>query len=252
VDFRRIFHVNEISIFGAKMTVEHMVVDLLADKTPAKARDLMLGWAQRRNASWADAAREAESRAASGGHLPQIRGQLRFHLGEAALGEAARSAGAGVIPFRTTPPGGIFMVARVGRFALVNLSVRYPGVMPRRSLTRKMLSQANDAIDPQRRLDLGDEKRVVTELAYFGCLAAVPSGADPTAPAVLALGVPNAGLTNWLAWIPSHRLHAYLQERTDGSGKGADGERSSGSIPDNAFPKFRLPKKDESQNDGEP
>jgi hypothetical protein len=232
------------------MTVEQVVVDLLADKAPTKARDLMLAWAEYRNASWADAAREAESRAASEGHLRQIRGQLRYHRGEQSLAEAAQSAGAGVIPFRTTPPGGVFIVARIGRFALVNISVRYPGLMLRCSVTRKMLSQANEAIDPQHRLDLGDERRVVTELAYFGCLAAVPSIADPTTPAVLALGVPNAALTHWLAWIPSHRLHAYLQERADGRDKG--GGESRGFIPDKAFPQFRLPKSDESKDDGKP
>jgi hypothetical protein len=229
------------------MTIEQVVVDILADKIPARARDLMLSWVERRSASWADAAREAEARAASGGHLPQLRGQLRYHLGEASLSEAARSAGAGVIPFRTVPPGGVFTVARIGRFALVNLSVRYPGLMPRRSVTRKMLSQANEAIDPQRRLDLGDEERVVTELAYFGCLVAVPSIADPASPAVLALGVPNAALTAWLAWIPSHRLHAYLQERVDAGGEAT--ESAGGSIPDKAFPKFRLPRSDESEDD---
>jgi hypothetical protein len=92
---------------------------------------------------------------------------------------------------------------------------------------------------------------MVTELAYFGCLVAVPSCNDPSAPATLALGVPNPPLTSWLAWIPSHRLHGLLQERVDGTIKGADGRssRSEGLIPDNAFPTFRLPSRKESEED---
>jgi hypothetical protein len=210
------------------MTVEHVIVDLLADRAPTRARDLMLYWGERRSASWVDAAREAADRAASGGHLPQIRGQLRYHLGEAALTEAARSAGVGALPYRTVSPGGVFMVARVGRFALVNLMVRRPEFLPRRSVTRTMLSQANEKIDPQHRLDLGDERQVVTELAYFGCLVTVPSSNDPTAPSILALGVPNAALNSWLAWIPLHRLHAFLQGRVDGAGGRIDGHVPAG------------------------
>jgi hypothetical protein len=249
VTFCIIFPFNETSILGCKMTVEHVIVDFLADRAPSKARDLMLHWGERRNASWVDAAREAATRAASGAHLPQIRGQLRYHLGEAALAEAAKSAGVGALPYRTVSPGGVFMVARVGRFALVNLMVRRPELLPRRSVTRTMLSQANEKIDPQHRLDLGDERRAVTELAYFGCLATVP-GNDPTAPSILALGVPNAALNSWLAWIPLHRLHAFLQARVDGTGGRTDGHApAEGSIPDNAFPKFRVPKRNESEED---
>ena len=228
------------------MHVDQTIVDLLADKSPIRARDLMLAWEERRTASWIDAAREAEIRAASGGHLPQIRGQLRYHYGERALAEAARSAGAGAIPLRTNPPGGVFMVARVGRFALVSLVVRYPGLMPRKSISRKILSQANETLDPQSRLALGDDEtpRIVTELAYFGCLAVVPSRADPTSPAILALGVPNRALSEWICWIPSHRLNAELQARVDAvAGKGE--APSSGSVPDEAFPTFRVPKPDE-------
>src|SRR5258708_7721465 len=148
-----------------------MILDLLTDKLPARARDLMLAWDEQRNASWADAERQAEARAASDGHLPQLRGQFRYHLGERALAEAARAAGIGCIPLKTTPPGGTFIVARIGRFGLVSLAVRYSGLLPRRSITRKLLSQANEPLDPQGELfkERTDPSAVVTDLAYFGC-----------------------------------------------------------------------------------
>lgn len=225
------------------MDIDQVVIDMLADKSPAKARDMMLAWAERRNSSWSNAAREAQARAGSDWHVPQIRGQLRFHLGEAALADAAYTAGAGVIPLRSQPPGGVCNVARIGRFALVSLIVRYPGLLPRRSITRKLLSEPNEAIDPNLRLPLEDsDRRVITELAYFGCLTAVPSAVDPSVPAILALAIPNKGLTGWISWIPFHRLHALLQEWSDFASSGT--EPGGGFVPDLAFPKFRLPKSD--------
>lgn len=234
------------------MDIEQLVADLLADKAPVRARDMSLAWAERRNSSWADAAREAETRAGSSGHIPQIRGQLRYHLGEVAIADAARHVGAGVIPLRTQPAGGIFNVARIGRFALVSLTVRYPGLLPRRSITRKLLSQPNEAIDPALTLPLGgDQPKVVTDLAYFGCLSAVASSSDPTVPAILALGVPNVGLTEWISWTPLHRLQALLQERVDSHTTA--GESNPGIIPDRAFPTFKVPKRgaaDDEKKDG--
>ena len=169
----------------------------------------------------------------------KIRGQLRYHLGEVALANAARGNGIGLIPLKTQPPGGIFNVARAGRFALVTLTVRYPGLLPRRSVTRELLSQPNEAIDPNLQLPLDDrDRQVLTELAYFGCLTAVPSAADPSVPSILALGIPNRGLSNWISWIPLHRLHALLQERVNSSKR----EEPTSSVPDQVFPKFRVPK----------
>lgn len=230
------------------MQLDISIVDLLADKSPSAARDLILAWSERRNSSWANAAREADARAASPGHLPQIRGQLRYHLGEAALGEAARSANVGAMPLKTTPPGGIFIVARVGKFALVSVTSAHAGLMPRRSVTRKLLSQPNENIDPQTDIFADDRAKpnVVTELAYFGCLVAIPNKRDPSVPAELAFGVPTANLGGWISWIPLPRLHVMLQQKVD-----AGGARPSqaGTIPDAAFPKFRMPKRDQDAGD---
>src|SRR5215813_9548582 len=98
-------------------------------------------------------------RAASNGHLPQIRGQLRYHLGQKALAESCHGVGLGAIPMHTTPPGGIFIVARIGRFGLVSLTVKHGELRPRRSITRKILSQANESLDPQARLFQEEKSR---------------------------------------------------------------------------------------------
>jgi len=231
------------------MDVDETVLDLLTDRVPIKARDFMLAWSEYRTTSWADAARDAATRAGSDGHLPQIRGQLRYHEGEVSVADACRASGVGVIPLRTRPPGGVFNVARVGKFSLVSVAVRYPGLMPRASVTRKLLSQSNETLDPCLRMDFGvpEAPRVITELSYFGCLATVPSISDKSVPAILALGIPNAAVTEWITWIPFHRLHTSLQERAD---KFSPGDAPSPAvIPDQAFPTFRAPKVDDAEND---
>ena len=228
------------------MDTDERIADLLADKGPTKARDMMLAWSETRNSSWADADREAQARAASNGHLPQHRGQLRYHYGQTALVDACRRAGLGSIPMKTTPAGGVFIVGRVGRFALVTMTIKHRWVMPRRSITRTMLSQANETIEPQERLF--DEPRPVesvTELAYFGCLIAIPNRHDESVPAQLALAVPNVGITEWVSWIPLHRLHGLLQARADD----ASADTGAVDVPDLAIPKFRLPKQRTDEDD---
>jgi hypothetical protein len=219
----------------------------LADRDPSQARNFLLAWGERRNASWADAARQALQRAASVDHLPQIRGQLRHHLGEIALAEAAGAVRAGYMPVKTTPPGGVFALARIGRFALVSIAVRNKYSLPRRSITRKFLSQRNIDLAPQETLfEPRPSSRGTTELAYFGCVVGVPWRRDPTVLAELAVAIPNTGLSEWLAWIPLHFAFALLQERID---SGTPSKPSSTEIPDKAFPRFRLPKRDAADDD---
>lgn len=227
--------------------MEALILDLLADRDPSQARDFILSWGERRNASWADAARQASQRAASVDHLPQIRGQLRYHLGEIALAEAAGVAKAGHLPVKTTPAGGVFIVARIGRFALVSVAVQNRHALPRRSVTRKLLSQRNADLDPQGSLfESRPTARGTTELAYFGCAVSVPWRRDPTVPAELAIAIPNAALSEWLIWMPLPFAFARLQERVD---SGKPSKPSSGDIPDNVFPRFRLPKEEPREDD---
>jgi hypothetical protein len=223
------------------------IVDLLVERGAAPARSFFAAWGDQRTASYVNADREARARAASGGHLPQLRGQLRYHLGEGALAEAARVAKIGYIPYTTTPPGGVFGVVPVGRFAVVSLGARFHGMVPRPSMTRRLLSQPNLDLERQARFDWADtapSARGATELAYFACAVAVPCQADPSVPAELALAVPNAAVDDWIAWIPLHRLLAMLQMKADASQHGRK-SRSTLTIPDKVFPKFRLPKRDD-------
>lgn len=222
------------------------VIDLLAERGAASAVDFLLAWGEGRNTSWMNAAREAATRCGSIDHLPQIRGQLRYHLGEVALANAAEKAGLGFIPIKSRPPGGVFNVARVGRFALASIVVRQKYAIHRRSVTRLMLGQANKDLEPQTNLFDGQNvARPTAELAYFGCVVAVPWRKDPTVPAALAVGALNADLTKWIEWIPLHRAYALLQERLNS----AEPAPSRGfDIPDNVFPKLRLPKPGEGED----
>ena len=191
--------------------MERQVAKLLAAGNAQTARDFIAAWGEHRNASWSDAHRDALTRSATGGHLPQVRGQLRYHLGEVAMQTAARAVGVGCIPMRTVQPGATFLIGRLGRFGLVNITVRNRVLMPRRSVTRRLLSRPNEHIDPQQVLGLGlttPSEPSTTEIAYLGCLVAVPSASDPSVPSELALAVSDAGLRRWLAWTPLACLDA--------------------------------------------
>jgi hypothetical protein len=221
------------------------ILRLLADRNPRQAQDFILAFGEHRSASWTDSHKQASVRAASKGHLPHFRGQLRHQLGEASLATAAHVAKVGCIPVQTVKPGGFFMVARVGRFGLVCLSVRGRRFMPRRSATRRLLSGPNDDLDPQQKLRLADEAsaRGATELAYFGCMVTTPSRSDPTSPGEVVLAIPNARLTDWIEWIPLPRLFAMLQDFVPKSGEGSRPAEAK-PIPDLRIPQFRLPKHD--------
>ena len=188
---------------------------LLGGDQPAKARDFLTDWEERRNASYADAARDGAARSASKGHLPAIRGQFRYHLGEKALRDAAATSGFGHLAMATVSPGATFIAARIGRFALVNVSVAAPRRMPRKSATRLALSRGNGQIERQRDL-LGSHGHPSTVLAYLGCLASVPSRTDPTVPYELAFAVPNQSLTDWICWVPLGLANAKLLGLADG------------------------------------
>jgi hypothetical protein len=226
--------------------VNQDILQLLAGTNPGQAREFVLSFSEHRAASWADAQRQASLRAASHGHLPHYRGQLRYQLGETALLNAAQIAKAGCIPIRTVRPGSTFMVARVGRFGLVSVTVRDRRYMPRPSATRRLLSDPNEELDPQRKLHLTDKmpSRGATELAYFGCMIACPSIREPGAPAQMVFGIPNARLSDWIEWVPLQKLYAALEDLVSKDGQST--LPHSKPIPDRRYPTLRLPKDDRS------
>ena len=221
---------------------ENDILELLAGSDPRQAQDFVLSFGENRVASWSDAHRQASTRAASARHLPHYRGQLRHQLGETALSMAAQTANVGCIPFRTVKPGGVFMVARLGRFGIVSLTVPARRSLPRKSPTRRLLSNPNDDLDPQHKLALIGTSRGATELAYFGCMVTCPSFREPTVPAEMVFAVPNARLNGWIVWMPLPTVYARLQDLFD---KGAGPSTTYAKpIPDLRLPKFRLPKQD--------
>lgn len=231
--------------------MEDQIVGLLADRDPKQAQDFILAFGEHRTASWADSQRQAALKAASKRHVPHFRGQLRHQLGETALANAAQVAKVGCIPFPTVKPGGVFMVARVGRFGLVSLRVGSRRALPRRSPTRLLLSNPNDDIDPQQKLWAAEKAsaRGATELAYFGCMVVQPSRNDPSAPAEMALAIPNARMTDWLDWIPLPRVFAALQNIVSGDGSAKEAPQIR-PIPDRRMPTFRLPKRNGEADEG--
>ena len=64
------------------------------------------------------------------------------------------------------------MVARLGRFGLVSLSVATRRSLPRKSPTRRLLKGSSEDLDPQQKLWMAEKAslRGATESAYFGCM----------------------------------------------------------------------------------
>lgn len=231
--------------------MDEQISSLLADHDPQKARNFIQRHEELRTAAWADAHRAAFTRAASGMHIPHLRGQLRYQYGEQALAQAAQEAGCGHLPFVSDPPGAVCVLARVGKFAIASIKLDYDCARPRPSAMRDLLARPNDELDPQGVLfEEATSNPKATELAYFGCLVAVPMRRDPTVPATLAFAVPSANLDRWLCWIPMDRLNAALLTLAE---RKVLSQRKSGPIADRAFPKLRLPKRpDESTGSGKP
>lgn len=229
---------------------ERVVVNHLATQGAERASEFFLAWAERRNASWGNAHRDAEQKAASSHHLAGARGQFRHIYGETAVKEAAAAAKVGCLPIVSTPLGGVFMTARVGRFALSSVVLRNDRSMPRRSATRTTMSGRNYEIDPQVALDLpgASSTQVVTELAYFGCLVSMPCWSDPTVPSRLLIAVPDASLTRWALRMELYRLHALLQNRVISTDVN-DIPKEDGEIPDNVFSTLRVAKQNKGAAD---
>lgn len=221
------------------MNLDDHIVDLLIATNPQVARTFFLKWDELRSASWATANLQATQTAASQKHVPALRGQLRHQLGEEALAQAAAAAGVGSFPKETEKPGACMMLARVGKFALTSVKVNDRMLLPRKSLTRSILSRPNWGITPQNDMFKEAEDPPLEELAYFGCLLAVPSVSDATAPYGMYLAVPNMGMTDWIKTFSIETVHAKILNRLSGrdAAKGAE----STAIEDKAIPRIKMP-----------
>lgn len=220
------------------MDIGVRIAELLAEQGAESAREFFRIFEEARTGSWADAHHQAKARAASEGHLPQ----LRHHLGEQALVASAQQTGHGALAMETVMPGARFMLARVGRFGLVSLKAASRTHLPRRSETRCILSQSNEPLEPQKSLFDSDPTvsyRRTTELAYFACLLTIPCVSDPTVPAEFVFAVPRPDMTGWINTISIARLHALLLD-VETAGR-TDDIASPAQIVDRAFPQIRLP-----------
>lgn len=213
---------------------------LLTGAQVSQAIDFFDAFTEKRTTSWAEADLQAKGKAASLSHIPELRGQLRHHLGEEALKASAEQAGLATTTMRSAPAGGVFQLARIGRFALSSVKTNVERGRLRPAVTRELLARANHELDPQSSL-LPPEpgSATVHEIAYFGCLAAVPTRRDPMVPSILALGVPDVSMRHWLFWIPLPMLAAKMRGiRETGVAPKAEPEQK-----DAAFPTLLLPKK---------
>lgn len=140
------------------------------------------------------------------------------------------------------------MLARVGRFALTSVKVSDRTKLPRESLTRSVLSRPNHKIVPQSEMfpNTAAEADGLEELAYFGCLLAVPSVMDHSAPYGLYLAIPNHGMTEWIKTLSIETLHAKLLNLQ--SGEGGSEVQAPKAIEDKAMPRIRVQKPDKSQS----
>ena len=134
------------------------------------------------------------------------------------------------------------VLARVGRFALASVKVRHRSFLPRASVTREVLSRPNLALDPQGSFLEGSKTNAPTELAHFGCLIAVPSACDPSAPGELCLAIPDGTMRSWLKVLSIETIHGMLLDHTARGEKTVPGKASK--IEDKVIPQIRVPKVD--------
>ena len=75
-----------------------------------------------------------------------------------------------------------------------------------------------------------------------------PSFRDPFAPQEIALAVPNAGMSEWILWIPLTRAYALLQDFIENDSLNIK-DASPKPIMDRRIPRFRLPNQDREADD---
>ncbi|HEX7816577.1 hypothetical protein [Dyella sp.] len=133
------------------------------------------------------------------GHLPSVVGQLRhFHMNE---GFAAALEGSGAFP--TPIKGNSLVTGRAGIFQLGRFNLRQgPWYNARRSAKRRVMAQANAAIEPLVQGGLFDsQKPITTGSVFFVCIfsASLEHGEKPMS---IEIAVPNQHMTDWLFHEP--------------------------------------------------
>lgn len=126
-------------------------------------------------------------------------GQLRHARCEAGFRRAASDNGLSVFAPHTDPVGGRYSLVEGGGLYLIRSNIQRHCGPPRPTAFRRQWAEANAWLDPLQ-LDLLRHTRPPANNRMCGMIVitAHPRQGEPTVPAYVGLGIPNAELTDWV------------------------------------------------------
>ena len=129
-------------------------------------------------------------------------GQLRHARCEAGFRKAARDNDLSVFAPHTDPAGGRYSLVEGGGIHLIRSNIQRHCGPPRATAFRKQWAEVNAWLDPMQ-LDLLKHTLPPASDRLCGMLVitAHPRRGEPTVPAYVGLGIPNADLSDWVRLI---------------------------------------------------
>lgn len=129
-------------------------------------------------------------------------GQLRHARCEAGFRQAARDSGLSVFASHTEPAGGRYSLIEGGGVYLIRSNIQRHCGPPRATTFRQQWAEVNAWLEPQQ-LDLLRQTVPPSSNRLCGMLVitAHPRRGEPTIPAYVGLGIPNADLSEWVRLI---------------------------------------------------
>jgi hypothetical protein len=140
-------------------------------------------------------------------------GQLRHARCEAGFRDAAKSNGLSVLAPHTNPAGGRYSLVDGGGTYLIRSNIQRHCGTPRPTAFRQQWAEMNAWLNPLQ-LDLLRQTAAPSKNLMCGMLVitAHPRRGEPTVPAYVGLGIPNAALTNWVRLIAINDLLALYHD----------------------------------------
>ena len=147
--------------------------------------------------AWTLASRHAEEP-----ERANMLGQLRHARCEAGFRQAARDNGLKVLAPHTKPAGGRYSLVEGGGVYLIRSNIQRHCGPPRATAFRQQWAAMNAWLNPLQ-LDLLNPATAPSTDRMCGMLVITshPRRGEPTVPAYVGLGIPNAGLTDWVRLI---------------------------------------------------
>lgn len=182
--------------------------------------------------AWALASRHVEEP-----ERANMLGQLRHARCEAGFRKAARDNGLAVLAPHTNPAGGRYSLVEAGGIYLIRSNIQRHCGPPRATAFRQQWAEVNSWLSPLQP-DLLREIRSPSTDRMCGMLVitAHPRRGEPTVPAFVGLGIPNADLTDWVRLIALTDLLALYHDADSAARKPSEAPVG---VKDEAIPRLK-------------